>query len=76
MTTVTLRVLDGCPIPTSPELVEAASQLYANLHHTGGKVGATALWRKAIDDTIDFNSAALRSLRSTFARDGVLTRFV
>lgn len=37
------------PSPTSAALVDAAASLHAELHTTGGKVGAAALWRKSVD---------------------------
>ena len=50
--------------------MEAASQLYSVLHHTGGKVGAATQWRKSMDDTIAFTWGALRGIRTTFPNPG------
>ncbi|KAF7332113.1 RIX1 domain-containing protein [Mycena kentingensis (nom. inval.)] len=58
--------------PPNAKLTTAASQLYAVLHLTGGKVGAANLWRKAVDDALDFGWTALSSIRTTFLADGRL----
>ena len=68
--TICLRLLDGSPaVPISSETIDSASRLYAMLHHTGGKVAAATLWRKAVDDTILFAMAAFRSLRTSVNAD-------
>ncbi|KAF7301847.1 RIX1 domain-containing protein [Mycena indigotica] len=56
--------------PPHDNLVNAASELYATLHLTGGKVGAVNLWRKSVDDALSFGWTALSSLRTTFLVDG------
>ncbi|KAI0650589.1 rRNA processing/ribosome biogenesis-domain-containing protein [Trametes meyenii] len=62
-----LRHLNGSsPNPTPDAMVEACSRLYCVLPLTGGKVGATGLWRKSLDDTIAFAWGALIQLRSTY----------
>ncbi|KIK67924.1 hypothetical protein GYMLUDRAFT_36732, partial [Collybiopsis luxurians FD-317 M1] len=54
------------PTHTSLELVELASQLYAVLHFTGGKVGAANLWRKSLDESIGSAWTAFTGVRTTF----------
>ena len=72
LSSVALRYLNGsAPRPTSPALLEAASRLYAVLHHTGGKVGAATHWRKSVDETIAFAWGALHNLRTTFPVPGL-----
>ncbi|EGO02144.1 hypothetical protein SERLA73DRAFT_120785 [Serpula lacrymans var. lacrymans S7.3] len=62
-----LRLLNGsAPQPTDRMLLDAASNLYAVLHLTGGKVGAANVWRKSIDETLTFSWNALAVLRTTF----------
>jgi len=56
--------------PTNQEVLNAASRLYAVLPLTGGKVGATNLWRKSVDETLSFGWEALYSLRTTFPFGG------
>ena len=67
LSSAALRYLNGsAPRPTPRPLLEAASGLYAVLHHTGGKVGAATHWRKSVDETIAFAWGALHNLRTTF----------
>ncbi|KAF9012654.1 rRNA processing/ribosome biogenesis-domain-containing protein [Cyathus striatus] len=47
-------------------LVEACSALYCVLHFTGGKVGASGLWRNSFDETLDFGWNSFLALRTTF----------
>ncbi|KAF7288291.1 RIX1 domain-containing protein [Mycena chlorophos] len=65
--------LNGNPFkPPNHKLTTAASQLYAVLHLTGGKVGAANLWRKSVDDALAFAWSSFSSLRTTFLVDGRL----
>ncbi|KAL4241842.1 Pre-rRNA-processing protein RIX1 [Abortiporus biennis] len=67
LSSLSLSHLNGAaPQPVHPDLVKAAAALYSTLHHTGGKVGAAAQWRKSLDDTIAFAWGALHCLRTTF----------
>ncbi|KAJ3575808.1 hypothetical protein NP233_g842 [Leucocoprinus birnbaumii] len=62
-----LRFLDGQPhAPVSQDLLSAASRLYSVIHVTGGKVGASSLWRKTLEETLNFGTNAFWSLRTTF----------
>ncbi|KAJ3551411.1 hypothetical protein NM688_g4721 [Phlebia brevispora] len=71
MSSMSLRFLNGsAPKPMSPELSQAASKVYAVLHHTGGKVGAANQWRKSLDDTLAFAWGAFLGLRTTFKNTG------
>ena len=71
LTSLTLRFLSGAsPKPIPDDLVRAASNLYALLHHTGGKVGAAANWRKSVEDTLDFAWNAFTGLRTTYSPPG------
>ncbi|EDR12335.1 uncharacterized protein LACBIDRAFT_292824 [Laccaria bicolor S238N-H82] len=70
LSSLALQFLNGSALsPTNITLLESASQLYAVLHQTGGKVGATNLWRKSLDETLAFGWDAFFALRTTF-RDG------
>ncbi|KIK04644.1 hypothetical protein K443DRAFT_675661 [Laccaria amethystina LaAM-08-1] len=70
LSNLTLQFLNGsASSPTNITLLESASQLYAILHLTGGKVGATNLWRKSLDETLAFGWDGFFALRTTF-RDG------
>jgi hypothetical protein len=60
----------------SEALITSASRLYAVLHHTGGKVGGSQLWQKAVGETLDFTMTAFASLRTTFPLDGKRTYLV
>ncbi|EMD40910.1 hypothetical protein CERSUDRAFT_111496 [Gelatoporia subvermispora B] len=67
ISTMALHYLNGPnPRPIPPIVVQAASQLYSVLHLTGGKVGAANLWRKSLDDTVNFAWASLMRLRTTY----------
>lgn len=71
LSSLCLIYLNGSsPQPIAIPLMEAASQLYSVLHHTGGKVGAATQWRKSMDDTIAFTWGALRGIRTTFPNPG------
>ena len=71
LSALSLRFLNGsAPTPTRQSLLYAASRLYATLHLTGGKVGAPNLWKKALDETLDFSWNAFFALRSTFPTEG------
>ena len=64
LSALTLKHLNGSsPAPSSKKLVAAASKLYAALPCTGGKVGASNLWRKSVDETLEFTQSALSWLR-------------
>ncbi|KAH9899725.1 rRNA processing/ribosome biogenesis-domain-containing protein, partial [Cubamyces lactineus] len=68
LSNVALRHLNGsAPNPTSSAMLEACSSLYSVLPHTGGKVGAAGLWRKAMDDTVAFAWGAFLQLRTTYS---------
>ncbi|KAF8913747.1 rRNA processing/ribosome biogenesis-domain-containing protein [Gymnopilus junonius] len=67
LSAVSIRYLNGSPAgPTDKEKVAAASQLYAVLPLTGGKVGAINLWRKSVDETLAFGWESFHCLRTTF----------
>ncbi|OCH92155.1 hypothetical protein OBBRIDRAFT_886436 [Obba rivulosa] len=67
LSTVSLQFLNGSSTrPMSPALVEAASQLYSVLHLTGGKVGAANLWRKSLEDTVNFAWNSFLRLRTSY----------
>ncbi|KXN89565.1 Proline-, glutamic acid- and leucine-rich protein 1 [Leucoagaricus sp. SymC.cos] len=67
LSNLALRFLDGHPhTPVSSEVLHAASRLYSVIHVTGGKVGASSLWRKTLDETLTFGMNAFWSLRTTF----------
>ncbi|KAI0750951.1 rRNA processing/ribosome biogenesis-domain-containing protein [Daedaleopsis nitida] len=71
LSNIALRSLNGsAPTPTSRELLEASSKLYATLSLTGGKVNAPNLWRKSLDDTIAFAWGAFLQLRTTYPTQG------
>lgn len=71
---LSLRFLDGgTPSPTNQKLLSAASRLYTTLHLTGGKVGASTLWKKTIDETLTFGWTALLSIRTTFPNEGKMS---
>lgn len=70
LNTASLKYLSGDVLPRTV-LLESASRLYSALPLTGGKVGASNLWRKSIDETIDFGWNAFFAIRSTFPSDGV-----
>ncbi|KAI9056538.1 hypothetical protein FKP32DRAFT_1599270 [Trametes sanguinea] len=67
LSNVALRYLNGsAPTPTASSMVEACSKLYSVLPLTGGKVGASGLWRKSLDDTLAFVWGAFLQLRTTY----------
>ena len=67
LSALTLKHLNGSsPAPSSIRLVAAASKLYAVLPCTGGKVGASNLWRKSVDETLEFTQDALSWLKADF----------
>ena len=67
LSALTLKYLNGSsPAPSSCKLVAAASKLYAVLPCTGGKVGASNLWRKSLDETLEFTQSALSWLKADF----------
>ncbi|KAI0939408.1 hypothetical protein AcW1_004463 [Taiwanofungus camphoratus] len=67
LSSCTLKFLNGsAPNPTSKNLLAAASQLYSIMPVTGGKVGASNLWRQSLDETLSFLWGAFLSLRTTF----------
>lgn len=67
LSTLTLKHLNGSsPAPSSGKLVAAASKLYSVLPCTGGKVGASNLWRKSVDETLEFTQGALSWLSTDF----------
>ena len=55
-----------------PARRDVASALFAVLPLTGGKAGAAALWRKAVDETVAFGWDSLRTLRTTYPVAGAL----
>ncbi|KAI0082414.1 hypothetical protein K474DRAFT_1655179 [Panus rudis PR-1116 ss-1] len=67
LSSFSLKYLNGSvPQPIPPSLLRSACELYCLLHYTGGKVGATTQWRKAVDDSIAFAWGTFISLRTTF----------
>ena len=71
LSTLSLKFLNGsAPHPISKALLEAATCLYANLHFTGGKVGAPNLWRKTVDETVTSAWTAFLALRTTSQTEG------
>jgi len=76
LSSLALRFLDGNSYaPVSRNLLDAASRLYSAIHVTGGKLGASSLWRKTLDETLAFGMNAFWSLRTTFAAQGMLDFF-
>lgn len=72
LSNVALSHLNGsAPNPTPVAMVEASSRLYSVLPLTGGKVGAAALWRKSLDDTVAFAWGAFLQLRTTYPNQGM-----
>lgn len=64
--TLTLQHLSGSyPSPTSTSLICAAASLHAELHATGGKVGAATVWRKSVDGAVTSAFEALHELTIT-----------
>ncbi|KAF8917822.1 rRNA processing/ribosome biogenesis-domain-containing protein [Mucidula mucida] len=71
LSTLCLKFLNGhAPTPTHADVLQAASRLYATLPVTGGKVGATNLWKKCLDDTLAFGWDALSLLQSVITPSG------
>ena len=70
ISSVTLNFLNGTHTLTPAAIVSSASRLHAGLHVTAGKVGAAALWRKSLDETVAFCSSSLVGLRLTYASEG------
>lgn len=67
LSALTLKYLNGSsPAPSPMKLVTASSKLYATLPCTGGKVGASNLWRKSVDETLEFTQEALSWLKADF----------
>ncbi|KAK0206320.1 rRNA processing/ribosome biogenesis-domain-containing protein [Desarmillaria ectypa] len=67
-----LKYLNGSsPLPTSTALLRSSSRLYAVLPATGGKVGASNLWKKTVEETLAFGWTAFSSLRSSFSEGPV-----
>lgn len=65
LSALALRHLNGSsPAPSPKELVIVASKLYAVLPGTGGKVGASNMWKKSVDETLEFTQNALSWLRA------------
>ncbi|KAK0242537.1 rRNA processing/ribosome biogenesis-domain-containing protein [Armillaria nabsnona] len=63
-----LQYLNGStPLPTPMALLRSSSRLYAVLPATGGKVGASNLWKKTVEETLTFGWTAFSSLRSSFS---------
>ena len=59
LSALTLKHLYGSsPALSSTKLVTASSKSYAALPCTGGKVGASSLWRKSVDETLEFTQGA------------------
>lgn len=70
----TLRYLNGSPTGfTNESILRSASQLYATIPLTGGKVGAVNLWRKSLEETLAFGWEAFYSLRTTSLIEGKIT---
>ncbi|EKM80027.1 hypothetical protein AGABI1DRAFT_20465, partial [Agaricus bisporus var. burnettii JB137-S8] len=67
LSSLALRFLDGNPhTPIPSPLLSIASRLYCVIHVTGGKVGASNHWRKALDETLKFGTNTFWCLRTTF----------
>jgi len=66
-----MRFLNGSsPTIIGDSVLESASRLYSVLHFTSGKVGASSLWRKSVDETLTFAWGAFLALRTTFPSQG------
>jgi hypothetical protein len=48
----------------SAPFIKTVSSLYAVLHFTGGKAGASSLWRKSFDELLTFASGSLHAMRT------------
>lgn len=65
LSALSLKHLNGSsPAPSPGKLTSAASKLYSILPCTGGKVGASGLWRKSVDETLEFTQSALSWLKA------------
>jgi hypothetical protein len=53
-------------------VTQATSRLYSVLAATGGKVGATSLWRKSVDEILSIGWASLHAIRTIFPNDGLI----
>ncbi|EAU84647.2 hypothetical protein CC1G_00166 [Coprinopsis cinerea okayama7 len=74
VSSLALGFLNGShPCPTDVRILYSAARLYATLHLTGGKVGAAAIWRKFVDDTLAFCWNAYAALRTTFPGNAMNT---
>lgn len=65
---LSLKNLNGSVPPVDKSIVETSSLLYCSLPLTGGKVGATGLWRKSVDETLSLSWDCLRILRPSRPR--------
>ena len=64
LSSLSLSFLNGSPTtPIPAALIKSACRLQSSLHVTGGKVGGSVLWRKSVDETLDFISNALTALQ-------------
>lgn len=71
LTSLSLGFLNGShPCPTDARILQSASKVYSVLHLTGGKVGAAAVWRKSMDETLAFGWNTYFALRTTFPTPG------
>ncbi|KAK0191183.1 rRNA processing/ribosome biogenesis-domain-containing protein [Armillaria mellea] len=67
-----LQYLNGnAPLPMPMALLRSSSRLYAVLPATGGKVGASNLWKKTVQETLTFGWTAFSSLRTSFSEGPV-----
>ncbi|PBL02302.1 hypothetical protein ARMGADRAFT_1042114 [Armillaria gallica] len=72
LSSLCLQYLNGsAPLPTPMVLLRSSSRLYAVLPATGGKVGASNLWKKTVEETLTFGWAVFSSLRSSFSEGPV-----
>ena len=53
-------------------VTQATSRLYSVLAATGGKVGATSLWRKSVDEILSIGWASLHAVRIAFPDNGLI----
>jgi hypothetical protein len=75
LSSIAMRFLNGSSAPILNPLLEPASRLYSSLHVTGGKVGASTLWRKAVDETVALAWSAFFASRTTFHTEGCVNYF-
>ncbi|KAK0231019.1 rRNA processing/ribosome biogenesis-domain-containing protein [Armillaria fumosa] len=72
LSSLCLQYLNGsAPLPTSMVLLRSSSRLYAVLPATGGKVGASNLWKKTVEEALTFGWAAFSNLRTSFSEGPV-----